>query len=226
MALVGEDAPGDGLVERLVVVVADQLVQLAARLHPVEPRRLGAGPGEIAVEGRHRARGHPERRDRPDDHLVAEARELGRGQERRPPELRHVGEERARDGRGEDAELLGGPEGLREDHVRAGLLVEPCAGDRAVEALQLQRVGPGDDPEVARGPHGGRHLPRHLLGARPGACPRGARTSWAGPGPRAGRPRRPRPPARARGARRSAPPRSPCRRRPGPAAPTRARSRA
>src|SRR5262245_58554492 len=96
VALVGERAPGDGLVERRVVVVADQLVQLAARLHPVEPLRLGAGAGQIAVEGRHRARGRAERRDRPDDHLVAEPRELGRGQEGGPPELGHVREERAR----------------------------------------------------------------------------------------------------------------------------------
>src|SRR6185436_5695924 len=83
-ALVGERAPGDGRVERLVVVVADQLVQLAARLHPVDPPRLRPGPRQVSVEGRHRARRDAERRHRPDDHLVAEPLELGRGQQRRP----------------------------------------------------------------------------------------------------------------------------------------------
>src|SRR5262249_6311890 len=43
--LVGEDAPRDRLVERLVVVIPDQLVELTPGLHLLEPARLGARAG-------------------------------------------------------------------------------------------------------------------------------------------------------------------------------------
>ena len=161
--LVGQDAPGDAVVERLVVVVADQLVELPARLHPVDRPGLRAGPRQVRVEGGHRAGGHAKGRDRPDHQLVAEAGELVGGEERRPAEVRHVGQERSRDRIDEGPELVGVPQGLGEDHVRAGLPVELCSRDRLVESFLLHGIRPGDDPEVTRRPRGPGDLPRHLV---------------------------------------------------------------
>src|SRR5205085_12073696 len=63
-------------VEGLVVLIADEVVEIAPRLHALEQGVLGARLREERVALLHRPRGDAQRGDRPDDHLVAETGQL------------------------------------------------------------------------------------------------------------------------------------------------------
>ena len=116
------------------------------------------------VELRLRLVGDAQRGDRPDHHRVAHRLELGRGEERRAAELRHVGQQRhARHRLGEGAEHLGVGQRLGEDRVGAGLEIEPGARHGAVDALARRGVGAGDDEQMPARLGGGGDLGRHVV---------------------------------------------------------------
>ena len=158
------DGLDDRGVERLVLVVADRLVELGPRLHLGEHVLRAAVALQGAVELLLRLVGDAQRGDRPDHHLVAHRLELSCGEERRLAELGHVGQKlHAGHGLGEGAEHLGVVQRLGEDRVGARLDIALGARHGAVDALARRPIGAGDDEQMPARLGGGRDLGRHLV---------------------------------------------------------------
>ena len=112
-----------------------------------------AGGGLLVVEGAEGGgdglRRAEQRRQREDHHPVAQLLQLDGGEQRRLAALDHVGEERrVRDRLAHRLQFVERLRRLDEDDVGAGLVVEPPAADRLVQAERGARVGAADDHEV------------------------------------------------------------------------------
>ena len=131
------------------LTVAQQIVELCSRLHPLEQRGVRA----FCTQGREhfvrRFHGGPKRRKRVDRGRVSHRGQLVEPDQRAAAELGHVGQQGAFTSRAKRSELLCGFECLGKNHVRAGGQVVMGSPDCRVEALHAHGVGPGGNHEVA-----------------------------------------------------------------------------
>ena len=106
------------------------------------------------------------------------------GQQRRAAAFDHVGHRRLGDAAADLGQLLQRPGGLDEAGVGAGPACLLDAGDRLVQPLDGQGVGPGDDEEVPPGAgfHGRADLLHVLLRGTirlPRMCPHRLGQTWS-----------------------------------------------
>ena len=147
-------------------MVAQDLVELIASLHPVREAALGAVLADRAIDVRGGLAHGPERRQgvehQPDPGLP----ELVHAEQRRLAELGQVGQHRHVDAAAKSAVVLQRIHRFGEDHVRPRLHVAPHPFQRGVQSLAGEGVGAGHDDELVVGASVRRRLDavRHLVG--------------------------------------------------------------